>query len=80
MGKWIVYFFLCAGFTLISGKILAQTPAPGTVTFKFQSGTQTNSYSSYADFVPTSSFGQDGGYGYDVSIYITLTGHTLAHF
>jgi len=60
------YFFYAIVLTIISfSRANAQAPAPGTVTFKYMTGTQTNSTSAYADFVPASGLGQDGGYGYE---------------
>jgi trimeric autotransporter adhesin len=65
MEKFLSGFFTAIALTLIFNGAYAQTPAPGTVTFKYMNGTQTNSTSAYADFVPTSALGQDGGYGYE---------------
>ena len=65
MEKCSIRFLIAIVFVFIFCGVNAQAPAPGTVTFKYQTGLQTNSTSAFADFVPTSGPGQDGGYGYE---------------
>ncbi len=78
MGKFLKGFFTAVALTFIFSDAGAQAPAPGTVTFKYMTGLQTNSTSAYADFVPTSGLGQDGGYGYE---FITQgTGTTFSKY
>jgi len=65
MKRFPYYLFYTIALTIVFNNAKAQAPAPGTVTFKYMTGTQTNSTSAYADFVPASALGQDGGYGYE---------------
>jgi trimeric autotransporter adhesin len=65
MEKRLFYFVIAIALIFVFKNVQAQTPAPGTATFKYQTGLQTTSTSAYADFVPGSGLGQDGGYGYE---------------
>jgi len=49
--SWVIFSI---ALTLILNDVNAQAPVPGTVAFKSQTRTQTNSYSLYDDFVPAS--------------------------
>jgi hypothetical protein len=58
MGRKLIYwviFSITLTFILIDAN--AQAPVPGRVTANFQTRTQTNSYSSYADFFSASAPG-----------------------
>ncbi|RWY47874.1 LamG-like jellyroll fold domain-containing protein [Mucilaginibacter gilvus] len=80
MKKLLFRSFLLSIFiaTIIGRIAYGQTPAAGVATFQFQTGTQTNSSSNFADFVPTSVLTADGGFGYE---FITqCTGATTSFY
>ncbi|GAB2695117.1 hypothetical protein GCM10027037_18470 [Mucilaginibacter koreensis] len=74
--------FICVSIIFCIATIataLAQSPPPGTVTFQYLNSNQTNSPTNYVNFVPSSAFNQDGGYGFEFVTYGTGTGATSTY-